>query len=33
VDNYGHTFDRAKQAALEPLDTAAYLRYLAQRLE
>ncbi len=33
VDDYGHTFDRAKQAALEPLDTAAYLRYLAQRLE
>ncbi|HXW47762.1 MAG TPA: helix-turn-helix transcriptional regulator [Streptosporangiaceae bacterium] len=33
VDDYGHTFDRAKQAALEPLDTAAYLRYLSQRLE
>jgi transcriptional regulator with XRE-family HTH domain len=33
VDSYGQTFDRAAQAALEPLDTTAYLRHLAQRLE
>jgi Domain of unknown function (DUF5753)/Helix-turn-helix domain len=33
VDGYGHTFDRAREAALEPLDTSSYLRYLAQRLE
>lgn len=33
VASYGHTFDRASEAALEPLDTAAYLRHLAQRLE
>jgi hypothetical protein len=33
VDGYGHTFDRAREAALEPLDTCSYLRYLAQRLE
>ena len=33
VASYGHTFDRASEAALEPLDTTAYLRYLAQRLE
>jgi transcriptional regulator with XRE-family HTH domain len=33
VDSYGHTFDRAREAALEPLDTTPYLRYLAQRLE
>ena len=33
VAGYGHTFDRASEAALEPLDTTAYLRYLAQRLE
>jgi hypothetical protein len=33
VDSYGHTFDRASEAALEPLDTTAYLRHLAQRLE
>jgi hypothetical protein len=33
VDSYGHTFDRASEAALEPLDTTAYLKYLAQRLE
>jgi hypothetical protein len=33
VDSYGHTFDRAREAALEPLDTSSYLRYLAQRLE
>ena len=33
VASYGHTFDRASEAALEPLDTASYLRYLAQRLE
>jgi transcriptional regulator with XRE-family HTH domain len=33
VASYGHTFDRATEAALEPPDTAAYLRFLAQRLE
>jgi hypothetical protein len=33
VASYSHTFDRASEAALEPLDTTAYLRYLAQRLE
>jgi hypothetical protein len=33
VASYSHTFDRATEAALEPLDTTAYLRYLAQRLE
>jgi transcriptional regulator with XRE-family HTH domain len=33
VDSYGHTFDRAGEAALEPHDTTAYLRFLAQRLE
>ena len=33
VESYGHTFDRASEAALEPLDTTAYLRFLAQRLE
>jgi uncharacterized protein DUF5753/helix-turn-helix protein len=33
VASYGQTFDRASAAALEPPDTAAYLRYLAQRLE
>jgi Domain of unknown function (DUF5753)/Helix-turn-helix domain len=33
VAGYAHTFDRASEAALEPLDTSAYLRYLAQRLE
>jgi transcriptional regulator with XRE-family HTH domain len=33
VDSYGHTFDRASEAALEPLDTTAYLKYLMQRLE
>lgn len=33
VEGYAHTFDRASEAALEPLDTCAYLRYLAQRLE
>lgn len=31
--SYGHTFDRASEAALEPLDTIAYLKYLADRLE
>jgi transcriptional regulator with XRE-family HTH domain len=33
VAGYAHTFDRASESALEPLDTSAYLRYLAQRLE
>jgi transcriptional regulator with XRE-family HTH domain len=33
VDSYGHTFDRASEAALEPLDTTAYLKFLMQRLE
>jgi transcriptional regulator with XRE-family HTH domain len=33
VESYGHTFDRATEAALEPLDTIAYLKFLAQRLE
>jgi hypothetical protein len=33
VAGYGHTFDRASEAALEPLDTIAYLKFLAQRLE
>lgn len=33
VGSYGHTFDRASEAALEPLDTTAYLKFLAQRLE
>jgi hypothetical protein len=33
VGSYGHTFDRASEAALEPLDTIAYLKFLAQRLE
>jgi hypothetical protein len=33
VDSYSRTFDRACAAALEPADTTAYLRYLAQRLE
>jgi hypothetical protein len=33
VASYSHTFDRATEAALEPLDTTSYLRYLAQRLE
>jgi hypothetical protein len=33
VASYSHTYDRATEAALEPLDTTAYLRYLAQRLE
>jgi transcriptional regulator with XRE-family HTH domain len=33
VASYGQTFDRASGAALEPPDTAAYLRFLAQRLE
>ncbi len=33
VDMYSHTFDRAREAALEPHDTTSYLRFLAQRLE
>jgi Domain of unknown function (DUF5753) len=33
VESYGHTFDRAREAALEPLDTTAYLKFLTQRLE
>jgi transcriptional regulator with XRE-family HTH domain len=33
VDSYGRTFDRASEAALEPLDTTAYLKFLMQRLE
>jgi hypothetical protein len=33
VDSYSRTFDRACAAALEPADTTAYLRFLAQRLE
>ncbi len=33
VHGYSHTFDRASDAALEPADTTAYLRHLAQLLE
>jgi hypothetical protein len=33
VRGYSHTFDRASDAALEPADTTAYLRHLAQLLE
>jgi Domain of unknown function (DUF5753)/Helix-turn-helix domain len=33
VVSYSHTFDRAREAALEPLDTTAYLKFLTQRLE
>jgi Domain of unknown function (DUF5753)/Helix-turn-helix domain len=33
VDSYSRSFDRACQAALEPLDTIAHLRYLAEQLE
>jgi hypothetical protein len=33
VESYSRTFDRACESALEPQDTAVYLRFLAQRLE
>jgi transcriptional regulator with XRE-family HTH domain len=33
VDSYVHGFSRAQDAALEPGDTTAYLKYLAEQLE
>jgi hypothetical protein len=33
VDSYLHGFSRAQDAALEPGDTTAYLKYLAEQLE
>jgi hypothetical protein len=33
VESYIHGFSRAQDAALEPGDTTAYLKYLAEQLE
>jgi hypothetical protein len=33
VESYLHGFSRAQDAALEPGDTTAYLKYLAEQLE
>ena len=33
VESYVHGFSRAQDAALEPGDTTAYLKYLAEQLE